>query len=252
MEYQVKLDQFEGPLDLLLYLIKEMKISIDDINVSKITEQYIQFIHQMEKLNLEIASEYLVMAAHLVYIKSKMMLPKVKQEDDHIVYEENPEEKLKMRLKVYKMFKDVIPLFQAYEEERSHYLTKIPTDLSNDFKLEAKEILNKHAEVSDLLAAFNRVLRRYNLHKPLKTKIEHQTITIEERINQVKGFLLKKGHACFTDLWNNESTKEYVVVTFLAILELAKESVVKLSQDELFDSILINYVGEESRGEYEQ
>jgi segregation and condensation protein A len=244
MEYQVKIDAFEGPLDLLLYLMKDMKISIDEINVSQITEQYLTFIHQMEKLNLEIASEYLVMAAHLVYIKSKMMLPKKEKVDNEEGYEENPEEKLKKRLKIYKLFKDLVPLFHELEEERSQYLMKIPTDLTQDIKLEVKEILNQDTDVYDLLSAFNRVLRRFMLHKPLKTKIEHQTITIEERILELRNFLIERQQVKFSELYQERIDKEYVVTTFMAILELAREKFLRISQGHLFDDIFLNYISE--------
>lgn len=245
MEYQVKIEAFEGPLDLLLYLIKEMKISIDEVKVSQITDQYVRFIHQMEKLNLEIASEYLVMAAYLIFIKSKMILPKKEVVDEKSEYEENPEENLKRRLKIYKVFKDIVPTFHMLEEERSKHLIKIPTDLSSEFKLDAKEILATDADVYDLLSAFNRVLRRYNLHKPLKTKIEHQTITIEERIDQVRQLIEQRKQITFQELYEREEGKELVVLTFMAILELAREKIVSITQDDLFQDIYINYISED-------
>lgn len=242
MEYQVKIDAFEGPLDLLLYLIKDTQISIDDINVTHITEQYINFIHAMEKLNLEVASEYLVMAAHLVYIKSKMMLPKTIVDEENINYEENPEEKLKMRLKIYKLFKDITPFLRNLEEERSTYLNKIPTDLSNEIKLEVKDILVKDNNVYDLLSAFNKVLRRYMLHKPMKTKIQQQSITIEDRIISVRKMVKKHERLNFIDLYTLDDSKEVIVLTFMAILELAKEKEIKISQDDLFENIFIDYI----------
>ncbi len=244
MEYQVKIDEFEGPLDLLLYLIKEMKISIDKINVSEITQQYIDFIHAMEQLNLEIASEYLVMAAYLTFIKSKMMLPKSNIDDEEIDYEENPEEKLKMRLKIYKLFKDVVPYFKNQEEERSYLLTKIPTDLSNEFKLEVNEILTQKMNVYDLLSAFNKAMKRYHLHRPLKTKIQQQTITIDERIIQLRNTIKEKKNMLFKDLFKDNDSKEYIVVTFMAILELAREKIIYVKQDELFKDIYVDYIEE--------
>lgn len=244
MEYKVKINEFEGPLDLLLYLIKEMKISIDKINVSEITEQYIAYIHTMEKLNLEIASEYLVMAAYLTFIKSKMMLPKASIDNEEIDYEENPEEKLKMRLKIYKLFKDLIPYFRDQEEERSYYLTKIPTDLSEQFKIESKEILMDNLDVYDLLGAFNKVIKRYKLHQPIKTKIKPQSITIDERIVELSLLVKQKQRLRFIDLFSDRSTKEYIVITFMAILELAKTKMISIRQEELYQDIFIEYIGE--------
>jgi|SRR5690554_353849 len=246
MEYKVKINEFEGPLDLLLYLIKDMKISIDKINVAEITEQYIDFIHAMEKLNLEIASEYLVMAAYLTYIKSKMMLPKSNIDDEEIDYEENPEEKLKRRLKIYKLFKDSIPYFREQEEERSNFLTKIPTDLSADFKVDSKEILKGNFNVYDILSAINRVYKRYQLHQPIKTKIKHQNITIDDRIVELRLLLREKPKVRFTDILSSNSSREFIVVTFLAMLELAKTNMIYIKQNGLNEDIFIEYIGKES------
>jgi len=245
MEYQVKIDEFEGPLDLLLYLIKDMKISIDKINVSEITQQYIDFIHAMEKLNLEIASEYLVMAAYLILIKSKMILPKANIDNETIDYEENPEEKLKMRLKIYKLFKDVVPYFRDQEEERNNYITKIPMDLSSEFKLELNEVLKQNGNVYDLLSAFNKVMKRFNLHKPIKTIIKQQAITIDDRIIQLKNIIKEKKRMLFSELITHQDSKEFVVVTFMSILELAKEKIIFINQDELFEDIYVDYIENE-------
>lgn len=245
MEYKVKINEFEGPLDLLLYLIKEMKISIDKINVAEITEQYIEYIHAMEQLNLEIASEYLVMAAYLTYIKSKMMLPKASIDNEDIDYEENPEEKLKRRLKIYKLFKDIIPYFRDQEEERSNYIAKIPTDLSAEFKLDTKEIIMDDLNVYDLLSAYNRVVKRYHLHKPIKTKIRPQLLTIEQRIVELRLQLKERKKMRFNELFTSESTKEFIVLTFMAILELAKNKLIHIKQEDLYDDIFIDYIGEE-------
>jgi segregation and condensation protein A len=247
VEYQVKIDAFEGPLDLLLFLIKDKKMSIDNINVSLITEQYIKFIHDMEELNLEVASEYLVMAAHLIFIKSKMMLPKAIVDDENLNYEENPEEKLKMRLKIYKLFKDIVPQLQLLEEERANFLTKIPTELTSDVKFDVKEMLSSDTDLYDLLGAYNRVLRRYALHKPMMTKIEQQQVTIEDRIREISVLIKEKRRITFDELFTSVNSKEFIVVTFMAILELSKEKVIKIQQEDLYEEIYIDYV--EVKGE---
>lgn len=247
MEYLVKIDAFEGPLDLLLYLIKEMKISIDDVNMTDITMQYLDYIHQMEQLDLVIASEFLLMAANLVQLKSKMMLPQnEKTGPDGEAYEENPEKEFKERLKAYKRFKDMVPHLQALYEERSQFLAKVPTDLSKEIKVDPKEILKGNADVYDLLSAFNRVLRRYQLHQPMKTRIEHQTITIEDRIGQLRDYFKNHRETTFKSLYGESPTKEHVVVTFMALLELAKENILRITQVGAFDEIYIHYTGGES------
>lgn len=244
MEYQVKISAFEGPMDLLLYLIKEAKISIDEVKVSEITDQYLSFIHAMEQLNLEIASEYMVMAAYLVYIKSKMILPQKDVAIDSPEYEANPEAQLKKRLKIYKVFKDLVPYFRAQEEERSLYLSKIPTDLSAELKQDIKLVPNDEVDFYDLLSAFNRILRRYNLHRPIRTKIEQQTITIDERINQVKDYFSEFKEATFSELSKERQDREFFVVTFMAVLELAKEKFLWIRQQKSFDEIYLQRVGD--------
>ncbi len=247
MEYLVTIDAFQGPLDLLLYLIKEARIDIDNVNVSEITQQYLDYLHAMEDLNLEIASEYLRLAAYLIYIKSRKMLPQSNLDDENISYEENPEEQLKRRLKLYSIFKDVVSFFQEQETERENYLTKIPSDLSEELKIETKDFLLQDVDVYDLLSAYNRVLKRYSLHKPIKTKIKPQTITIDERIQELSDLFRTRKKLRFTEIFEENVTKELIVVTFMAILELTKHHVIRLHQDTLFQDIYIEYLDEEMR-----
>lgn len=245
MEYIVKIDAFEGPLDLLLYLIKEMKISIDEVNMTEVTNQYLDYIHQMEELDLVIASEYLVMAAYLVHIKSRHLLPQYEMKPEGTEYEEDPEEQLRERLKLYKKFKDIVPHLYALYEERCQYLAKIPTDLSKEIRIDLKDLLQHKGDVYDLLSAFNRVLRRYQLHRPLKTTIASQTITVEERMKEIEAYLQAHRQTTFEVLYKQCPTREHVVVTFMALLELAKQNVLKVKQDQLFGAIYIHY----SKGE---
>ena len=247
MEYLVTIDAFQGPLDLLLYLIKEARIDIDNVNVSEITQQYLDYLHAMEDLNLEIASEYLRLAAYLIYIKSRKMLPQSNLDDENISYEENPEEQLKRRLKLYSIFKDVVSFFQEQETERGNYLTKIPSDLSEELKIETKDFLLQDVDIYDLLSAYNRVLKRYSLHKPIKTKIKPQTITIDERIQELSDLFRTRKKLRFTEIFEENVTKELIVVTFMAILELTKHHVIRLHQDTLFQDIYIEYLDEEMR-----
>jgi len=250
MEYLVTIDAFQGPLDLLLYLIKEARIDIDNVNVSEITQQYLDYLHAMEDLNLEIASEYLRLAAYLIYIKSRKMLPQSNLDDENISYEENPEEQLKRRLKLYSIFKDVVSFFQEQETERENYLTKIPSDLSEELKIETKDFLLQDVDIYDLLSAYNRVLKRYSLHKPIKTKIKPQTITIDERIQELSDLFRTRKKLRFTEIFEENVTKELIVVTFMAILELTKHHVIRLHQDTLFQDIYIEYLDEEMREAY--
>lgn len=241
--YNVKIDTFEGPLDLLLHLINRLEIDIYDIPVKEITEQYLLYIHTMKELQLDIASEYLVMAATLLAIKSKMLLPK--QEDElldeeiDIDYEEDPREELMNRLIEYRKYKEAAEDLKVLEEERSQIFTKPPSDLSEY----VKDISVDHSldvNLYDMLGAFQKLLRRKKLQKPLSTRITRQEIPIEKRmeeiINELRGF---KGKKKFTDLFPYHD-KNHIVVTFLAILELMKNNSIFIEQQNNFSDIFIS------------
>ncbi|MFS0863496.1 segregation/condensation protein A [Fredinandcohnia sp. 179-A 10B2 NHS] len=241
--YNVKIDTFEGPLDLLLHLINRLEIDIYDIPVSEITEQYLFYIHTMKELQLDIASEYLVMAATLLAIKSKMLLPKQEEEllDEEIDmdYEEDPREELMNRLIEYRKYKEAAEDLKVLEEERSQIFTKPPSDLSEY----AKDIsVDRSLDVNlyDMLGAFQKLLRRKKLQKPLSTRITRQEIPIEKRMEEIvkelRGF---KGKKKFTDLFPYHD-KNHIVVTFLAILELMKNNMIFIEQQNNFSDIFIS------------
>lgn len=244
MHYNVKLDTFEGPLDLLLHLINSLEIDIYDIPVARITEQYLLYIHTMKELKLDLASEYLVMAATLLAIKSKMLLPKQEEElfDEGFEtgYEEDPRNELVERLIEYKKYKEAALDLKGYEEERSLIYTKAPSDLS-EFQKEAitQRALAPTVTLYDMLGAFQKLLRRKRLQKPLATKIARQEISIEKRMDEILVLLKKKADAVdFYDLFPSPE-KEYIVVTFLAMLELMKRNEIIAEQKENFGGIQI-------------
>ncbi len=156
MKYEIKINQFEGPLDLLLHLIKTSDADIFDIEIDKITKQYLDYIEQMEELNLNVASEYLVMAAELMEIKSSILLPKPETLEDE--YEEDPREQLIQRLLEYKQYKEVTEEFKVLEENRKQIYTKIPENLKNYQSEEVVPILDIDLQV--LMNAFQKFLQR--------------------------------------------------------------------------------------------
>lgn len=247
MPYQVKIDAFEGPLDLLLHLINRLEIDIYDIPVAQITEQYLLYIHTMNELKLDVASEYLVMAATLLAIKSKMLLPKHEEEnhtDDPEIYEEDPRDELVERLVEYRKFKEAAQDLKALEEERGLMYTKPPSDLS-DF---SKEIQPGKTEINvslyDMLAAFQKLLRRKKLQRPIATKITRQEISIEKRMEEIMTELSQfNGRKNFNELFPIP-TKDHIVVTFLAVLELIKRKEIDAWQQENFGDIMIRAVKE--------
>ena len=243
MQYSVKIDAFEGPLDLLLHLINRYEIDIYNIPVAEITEQYMNYIHAMQELQLDIASEYLVMAATLLAIKSKMLLPKHEEElmEDTIeAYEEDPREELMQRLLEYKKYKEAAHELKKREEERALLFTKPPADLSA-YALETHaEIRPLDVNIYDMLGALSKLLRRKRLQKPMQTKITRQEISIEKRMDEILQELRKdKKRKSFYELFPSLD-RGHIVVTFLAILELMKKNLIILEQERNFANIFIS------------
>ena len=236
MDYKFVINDFEGPLDLLLHLIKTSEMSIYDIKIEKITKQYLDFINSMENMNLSIASEYLVMASELIEIKSRMLLPNKKDMDED-EYEEDPRENLINRLIEYKKYKYMIDTFKVLEEERQDIFTKEPINLS---EYRTEEVTNDGGlSLDDLLNALNNFLKRKEDEKPISTKITKKEISVKDRTVQIRNILSKKKKVSFYDLFEVK-TKEYVVVTFLSILEMAKYGEINIVQEGNFDNIVVN------------
>ena len=241
MEYLVKIDAFEGPLDLLLHLIQKLEIDIYDIPMKEITEQYMSYIHTMQELQLDVASEYLVMAATLLAIKSKMLLPKQDAEmmsDDEYQYEEDPREDLVERLIEYKKYKEAAKELKDREEERSLMFTRPPIDLSQYEKSELPTTADLNVSVYDMIAAFQKLLRRKRLQRPLSTRITRQDISIEQRMDDIRALLHPTFQKPFSELFSYED-KSQLVVTFLALLELLKRNEITVQQQDNFSELFI-------------
>ena len=229
---------FEGPLDLLLHLIRKSKMEIFDINICEITNQYIKYIDEMSELNLDVASEYLVMAAELIEMKSRKLLPKMYADEEEVL-EENPEEVLKKRLIEYKKYKESTDIFRNLEANRSSYYTKAPESLKQ-YSLEKLEN-DGSVGVFDLLDAFQKLLERQQLNKPLNTKIARKELSVKERIVKIRDILSVKKRVNFIELFD-DFTKSYVVVTFLSVLEMAKSKEIIIKQDNNFSDIYLERV----------
>ncbi len=236
MDYKFIINDFEGPLDLLLHLVKTSEVDIYDISIEKITEQYLDFIRNMEEMNLTIASEYLVMASELIEIKSRLLLPNNNDlgEDE---YEEDPRENLINRLIEYKKYKDMVEIFKELEEERRDIYTKEPINLN-----EYSEVITENKgdiSLEDLISALNNFLKRKEDEKPVTTKITKKELSIKDRTYEIRNILKNKKKVSFFKLFEIK-TKEYVVVTFLSILEMAKRGELFITQDNNFDEITVN------------
>lgn len=240
MDYQVKITEFEGPLDLLLHLIKESNIDIYDISIDEITKQYLDYINKMEELNIDVASSYLVMAAELMEIKSKSLLPSSsKDEESEEEDEEVTRENLIKRLIEYQKYKDIANDFQELENQRHEIYIKLPENLNHLIMSESSSYAHQSdTDVSELLDAFIAFIQRKNAEKPLKTKITNKEYSVKERKNRIKSLLLTKKKVTFDELFDIYN-KSYIVVTFLSILELAKENTINLEQSKNFEKIYV-------------
>ena len=238
MNYTIEINNFEGPLDLLLHLIKKAELDICEISIVEITKQYLDYINLMESMNLNIASEYLTMGAALIEIKSSILLAtkKIDNEDD---YEEDPKENLINRLIEYEKYKEVTEVLKKYEQDRKELYTKKPTDLEI-YNTVTNEI-SEDFDLNDLMSALNKMLDRKKLDKPLNTKITNREYSITERSNQIKNILKNKKQVEFTDLFDIYS-KDYIVITFLSILTMARHQELSITQDKNFGKIMIERV----------
>ena len=233
MDMEFKINDFEGPLDLLLHLIKESKMDIMDIKIEVITQQYIDFLDKQEKMNLEVSSEYLVLASELIEIKSKLLLPSNKLDENEEKID--PREELVNRLLEYQAYKDITSVLKEKELIRRDIYTKIPENINN-YVEETTEI-QSDVTLDDLLSAFQKYYQRKLANRPLNTKVTINEISVSSRRHDIKNILKEKKKVSFFELFPIVS-KEYVVATFLAILEMAKKRELKITQKDNFDDII--------------
>ena len=237
MKYEININEFQGPLDLLLHLIKQSNININEISIEKITKQYLDYIKKMEELNLDIASEYLVMAAELIEIKSASLLPKKEVVDDD--FEEDPKEKLINRLLEYEQYKKMTSEFKELEEYRHEIYTREPNNLL-EYK-DDKEI-DYGVDLSDLLNALSKFLEQKEKDLPLNTKITNKEYSVAKRSSEIKSILKKKKKVNFVELFE-VFNKEYIVITFLSILAMTRKQEIEIEQEHNFKNIIIKEKG---------
>ena len=233
--YEVKLDAFNGPLDLLLHLIQKFEIDIYDIPMKSLTEQYMQYVHAMNQLEINVASEYLVMASELLMIKSKLLLP---QSEEDVDLEEDPREDLVGRLIEYQNYKEYTEILNEMKVERDHYYTKHPTDLSHMETDESWDPSNT-IDLTELIVAYQRVKNRVEINKPHSVEIKKETFTIQQATAQVTDRLKTKASFNFFSLFTFTEPIEQVMTHFLAILEMSKSGIINIEQHQNFDDINI-------------
>lgn len=240
-EYKVQFEVFEGPLDLLLHLIKKEEVDIYEVNLTKLATQFVEYIETMRLLDLDIAGEFLVMAATLMYIKSRELLPKEQQvqaeEDDD---GEDPRWELIRQLVEYKKFKDAAARLQELELRQEKIYPRLPVKL--EFEREPAAT-GQAASVFDLIHAVNQILQRFSEKENLREIFEDKW-TVSEKIEELRQRLLHTPRLRFSELFASSTSRTEVVVTFLAMLELIRLKVLTAVQSESFGDIELCHTGQ--------
>ncbi|MBQ7506522.1 MAG: segregation/condensation protein A [Lachnospiraceae bacterium] len=243
MGIQVKLEAFEGPLDLLLHLIEKNKVDIYDIPIVSITEQYMDYIAGMKKRDLDVASEFLVMAATLLEIKSRMLLPVEPEEEGE---EEDPRAELVQQLLEYKMYKRMSMELKDRAMDADRVWYKLPTIPEEVLRYEEPVDLQKligNVTLARLNSIFRQIMRRVeNRVDPIRSKfgtIKQEEVTLEECMEELKLYARKHRSFGFRQLLEKKNSRMQLIVTFLAILELMKTGEIRIEQSRLFDDIRI-------------
>jgi len=239
--YNFCINDFEGPLDLLLHLVKESKMDIYEINIHTIIEEYLEFIHNLEEKNIDVASEYLVMASELIHLKSKLLINR-QDEDDNPEDEFNitSEEDLRNKLLEYEKYKEITKDLSNLEEKRNEVYTKLPENIKE--YIDETGIEKGEFDINDLYQAYILFIDRQKLAKPLNTKITKRELSVNERIKDIREILHSRKRVNFLELFTDYS-RENIVVTFLSILEMSKNREISLTQENNFSPIMIESVG---------
>ncbi|RKD27686.1 condensin subunit ScpA [Caminicella sporogenes DSM 14501] len=248
MSYNVKLKTFEGPFDLLFHLIEKSEIDIYNIPISDITNQYLSYINKMKSLDMEVASEFLVMAATLLEIKSKMLLPNAEEEQlEFDVKGVDPRKDLVIKLIEYKKFKNIAEYFKSREEVYGKVFFKNQDDLESYINKDKIKLVNMSMEEKLLVNAIKKVLSKTNKidknRRQFFKELKREIYTVEDKINLFQKKLEKVESIKFYELFDKNTSRLEIIVTFLALLELLKLKKISVKQDKLFDEIIIFKIG---------
>ncbi|MBA1337080.1 MAG: Segregation and condensation protein A [Firmicutes bacterium] len=238
MTYRVKLEVFEGPFDLLFHLIEKNEVDIYDIPIAEITAQYLQYLEDMRYFDIEVASEFLVMAATLIQIKSRMLLPQ--QEEDGTEEDIDPRQQLVERLIEYRKYKGITEELKKREDKYQLLLFREPSPVESYVDYEPILI---NIDISDLCKAFDSVMKRYsslyNEDTGLERSIRRESITVVDKIKYITNRLRYEKEVLFQSLFGDGETRESIVVTFLAMLELIRLKRIMVEQRNTFGDIII-------------
>lgn len=231
---ELKLSNFDGPLDLLLSLVKENKIEIKDIFVSQVTEQFLAYMDQVSELDVELASEYMAMSATLLEIKSRALLPILKELEPE---EETPEEVLIRQLEEYKLFKEIVTELKE-QENVDRFYREPDKNVGREVS-----VIKENLSVEGFIAAFNKFLAKLQVKTMQSTTVERtmtrESFSVPQKINYIREVLRTENEFRFMELFDENVTRNEFVTTFFAVLELLKLQVIRLRQDGLFEDIII-------------
>lgn len=240
-DYKVKLDVFEGPLDLLLYLIKRDEVDIYDISIERITKQYLAYLEAFQVLNIELAGEFIVMAANLLYIKSRTLLPVDLQMADEEADEEDPRFELIRQLIEYKKFKEAAASLRDQEALRENLFPRSP--VTPELALQ-ETLLVEEVGIFDLINAFQKVLKRLEKKPENLREIFAENFTVSDKIDHVLRVLRVGVSLRFEELFADAASRTEIVVTFLAMLELIRLKQLRVRQEAHFGEIWIDRINE--------
>jgi len=238
VEYKVKLEVFEGPLDLLLYLIKRDEVDIYDISIERITKQYLEYMSAFQVLNIEVAGEFIVMASNLLYIKSRMLLPKDQQMAEDDAEEDDPRWELIRQLIEYKKFKEAAGQLRNREAMQEQLYPRSPA--VPDLPAVADPLLVEEVGIFDLINAFQKILKRLDKKKPEDLKqIFEENFTVSDKIEYLLKLVASGVPMRFEECFGDSASRGEIVVTFLAMLELIRMKQLRVRQDNSFAEIWI-------------
>lgn len=255
MSLNIKIENFEGPFDLLLHLIKKNKMDIYDIKIYEVTNQYIEYMHTMEEMNLEVTSEFIVIAATLIEIKSKMLLPKAKTDENAVdMDEQDPRKELVDKLLQYRKFKLAAQFFKDKEQGLGRMFSKKPEIIEEKKKsLDSKELL-KETTMLHLYEIYNKLINIYrskiNTSNIINKEIPIEKFKIEDKMNYLKESIKLGKKLKFSSIINICSSKVEMIVTFLAMLELIKLKFITVVQEQSFREIYVERVNNYEEGKY--
>lgn len=233
MSYRVQLQNFEGPLDLLLFLIKKEEVDIYDIPVAQITKQYLEYLQFIELLDLDNASEYVLMAATLIRIKARMLLPKPELDDE--AAEEDPRQELVQRLLEYQRYKEVAAQLGEYESGQRAYYSAANLSVDVEDEQEIEQEVADEVTLFELMSVFVDVMKR--MPTPSEHVVERIPVTIDDQTQFILSFVESKEQVLFTELLAQIKERIVLIVTFVALLELVKNKRLKLNQNKPFAEI---------------